>query len=146
MTTPDRFSGDPRILIGSNGADLDYEGGQPIMDAGLENQALISLFTREGWCGNAYLPTAEQIGSDFEEAATRALNLQTLTDIQNAAERALASDLFPQVVVAVSNPVSTNLKVVANFGQGPALTLDRRGMLWAAQGASPASGRLVKVP
>lgn len=144
--TPDRFSGDPRILIGPNGADFDYEGGQPIMDAGLENQALLSLFTRPGWCGNTYLPAAQQIGSDFEDTARQGITLATLADIGNAAERALKSNLFPQLAVTVSNPVSTNLRVVASFGPGQALTLDRRGMLWAAQAASPASGRLVKKP
>jgi hypothetical protein len=141
---PDRFSGDPRILIGPAGADLDYEGGQPVMDAGLENQALLSLFTRPGWCGNVFLPKAEQIGSDFETTAEAALTLQGLADIQNAAERALKSDLFPELAVAVTNPQSWDVRVVATLGPGVALTLDRRGMLWSAQAASPASGRLVK--
>lgn len=144
--TPDRFSGDPRITISPKGSNLDYEGGQPIMDAGVENQAILSLFTREGWCGNTFLPTAEQIGSDFEESAGAPLTLQALTDLQNAAERALKSDLFPELAVVVTNPQSWNVRIVATLGSGTVLSLDRRAMLWAAQAASPASGRLVKTP
>ena len=41
----DIFSGDPKIILTPYGANLDYEGGQPVMDQGMENQALLSLFT-----------------------------------------------------------------------------------------------------
>ena len=142
--TPDRFSGDPRLLLTPNGADLDYEGGQPIMDQGLENQALIALFTRPGWCGNLFLADASKIGSDFLDACSAPLTLSSLTDIVNAAERALASPLFGSVTVAVANPQSWDLAITITLGPGRALTLNRIGMLWSAQAANPASGRLVK--
>ena len=141
----DRYSGDPRMLIGVQGADLDYEGGQPIMDQGLENQALLSLFTAEGWCGNLFLPPASRIGSDFEDTCHAPLTLTSLTaDIPNSAQRALKSDLFPDVKVEVTNPSSWDLKITITLGPGKVLTLDRRGMLWASQATNPASGRLVK--
>jgi hypothetical protein len=143
--TPDRYSGDPRMLLTPNGADLDYEGGQPIMDQGIENQALLSLFVSDDWCGNLFLPPASRIGSDFEETCRAPLILQAVTaDIPNAVERALKSDLFPDVRVAVANPQSWNLQVTITLASGAILTLDRRGMLWASQTANPASGRLVK--
>ncbi len=142
MTT-DRFSGDPRLLFGPAGWTLDYEGGQPVMDQGLENQALLSLLTRPGWCGNVFLPKADQIGSDFREVASNPVTLQGLADVQNAAERALGSGLFPRVKVEVTNPQSWDVRVVITLGRGT-LTLDRRGMLWSAQAGDPASGRLVK--
>lgn len=141
----DRYSGDPRILIKAEGADLDYQGGQPTMDQGLENQALISLFTRRGWCGNAFLPLGSRIGSDFEESCQGAITLQAITaDIPNAAERALASKLFPEIAVEVRNPQSYELAIRVTLGPGRALTLDRQGMLWSAQSQDPAYRRLVK--
>jgi len=141
----DRYSGDPRILITAEGADLDYAGGQPTMDQGLENQALLSLFTEPGWCGNVFLPRASRIGSDFQQTCQGAITLQAITaDIPNAAERALASELFPERSVEVRNPQSYDLAIRVTLGPGRALLLDRRGMLWSAQAGNPAYRRLVK--
>ena len=143
--TPDRFSGDPRHLLTPQGSDIDYEGGQPVMDQGLENQALISLFTRKGWFGNVFLPPAEQIGSDFEETCANPLTLTSINaDIPNSAELALKSPLFPSIAVSVTNPQSWDIRIVITLGPGSSMTLDRRGMLWSAQAQNPASGRLVK--
>jgi len=142
--TPDRFSGDPRIILSPAGSNLDFEGGQPVMDAGLENQAIISLFTRPGWCGNAYLAGPEQIGSAFLDACSQALSVATLVDIQNAASLAMKSDLFPNVIVTVSNPNGWDLRITITLANGQALTLDRRGSLWSSQSNNPASARMVK--
>ncbi len=142
--TPDRYSGDPRILITPQGWDLDYNGGQPTMDQGLENQALISLFTRKGWCGNFYLDQTQQIGSDFLSTASGDLTLKSVTsDIPQAALLALASDLLPDISVAVVNPNGWDLQITITLDPGTALVLDRRGMLWKAQAQNPASARLV---
>ena len=43
----DIYSGDPRIVLTADGADFDYIGGQPVMDQGVENLALISLLTSD---------------------------------------------------------------------------------------------------
>jgi len=133
----DRFSGDPRLTLTPAGADLDFRGGQPIMDAGLENQILISLFTGEGWCGNVFLPPESRIGSDFEATARGTLTLAALADIANAAERALASDYFPDLKVEVRNTVANHLDITITLGPGKVLTLNRKGLKWQAQ----ASGR-----
>jgi hypothetical protein len=136
----DRYSGDPRLTLSPAGADLTYRDGQPVMDAGLENYVLISLFTRPGWCGNVLLSPEKRIGSDFEEACAHPITLTSLADIANAAERALRSDYFPSVKVTVTNPRANWLSVVITLG-GRTLTLDRRGMLWAMQADDPAHGR-----
>ena len=143
--TADRYSGDPRLIITPNGANLDYEGGQPIMDQGLENQAIISLFTRPGWVGNLLLDPQYQIGSDFEASVLgQGLTLSGLTLIQNAAEIALASPAFPELVVTVTNPVSDRIKLVVTVGPGQAsLSFLRAGQNWQSQANSPASSRLV---
>jgi hypothetical protein len=143
----DRYSGDPRIIIGKNGWTLDYEGGQPIMDQGIENEALQRLLTRKGWCGNLFLYPASQIGSDFLDVCEAPITLQSVTtDIPNAAVRALQGDLFPaeNISVTVTNPSGWNLSITINLGSGVVLTLDRRGMLWTTQATNPASARLVK--
>ena len=133
------------MILTPNGADLDYEGGQPVMDQGLENQVLISLFTRPGWCGNLFLPPGQRIGSDFEDTCSSPITLQALAaDIPQSAARALKSDLIPEVSVTVENPTSWNLRMTIRLASGDILTLDRRGMLWAQQASNPASGRLVK--
>ena len=54
MTDP--FDGDPKLILTQNGATLQYLGGQPVLDRGVENQATIALFTAPGWCGNKFLP------------------------------------------------------------------------------------------
>jgi phage gp46-like protein len=130
--TPDPYSGDPRLTLSPAGADLTYKDGQPVMDAGLENYVLISLFTRPGWCGNVLLPPASRIGSDFEETCARSITLSTLADIANAAERALRSAYFPDIKVTVTNPRSNWLSIAIRLGN-QAITLDRRGLLWLSQ-------------
>lgn len=138
----DRYSGDPRIVLGPEGADLDYRGGQPVMDQGLENQALLSLFTTPGWVGNTLLPVERRVGSDFEETAAQAITLQGLADVANAAERALKSPFFPELAVAVTNPVGNRLAVAVTLGPGRTLGLTRVGLAWQAQRENPASGRV----
>jgi len=143
--TADRYSGDPRLIITPNGANLDYEGGQPIMDQGLENQALISLFTRSGWCGNLLLEPRYQIGSDFEASILgQGLTLSGLSAIENAAVIALTSPAFPELAVSATNPSSDRVKLVVTVGPGQApLTFLRAGQNWQSQANSPASARLV---
>jgi hypothetical protein len=45
----DRTQGDPKITMENDGADLVFRGGQPVMDSGLENAILISLFSGAEW-------------------------------------------------------------------------------------------------
>ncbi len=139
--TYDRYSGDPRLILTQDGADMVYLGGQPVMDQGLENMAMISLFTGTGWCGNLYLDADNQIGSDFEAACRKSITLAQLNEIQNAAVRALTSDYFPELVVTVTNPRSDWIHLAITLGPGNTLTLDRRGENWLAQAQNPASVR-----
>jgi hypothetical protein len=139
--TYDRYSGDPRLILTQSGSDMAYLGGQPVMDQGLENMAMISLFTGQGWCGNLYLDPDSQIGSDFEAACHKSITLAQLNEIQNAAMRALKSDYFPELVVVVTNPRADWVHIAITLGPGNTLTLDRRGMNWLAQAAFAANVR-----
>jgi len=140
----DRFDGDPRLVITQNGATLDYQGGQPVMDQGLENEAQIRLFTREGWCGNVFLRPENQIGSPFEAAIIgQAITLSSMEKIRNLADIALNGPAFPDRKITVENPTSDRVLLTADLGPGKAkLSFQRNGANWAAQATNPASARL----
>ena len=143
----DIFSGDPYLTLGPNGATMTYIGGQPVMDQGLENLAMISLFTRPGWAGNVFFPDVNQrVGSDFVEAATQPITLQSLTDIEQAAVRALDSPAFGRVTATATNTASDFIRVDITIeppGQDSAtIILTRNGLNWQAQAANPAHARV----
>lgn len=138
-----RFQGDPRIFITPSGAKLIFTGGNPVMDAGLENLAIISLFTAPGWWGNTLFNDPDKkIGSDFEDTAMGAITLSKLNDIRQAAEKALVNPAFGTITVDVTNPVSNRIDVRILI-QPPGrdvqeLRLSRHGGNWQAQALDPA--------
>jgi phage gp46-like protein len=89
-----QYDGDPALLFGPDGCTLVYEAGQPRMDAGgLENAVLISLFSQKGWPGNDLDRNQPErhIGSDFEEKIIeRPITTNTLLKVEQAGSRALA--------------------------------------------------------
>ena len=116
------------------------------MDQGIENQMIIALFTKQGWAGNTFFTDTEQkIGSDFVEAANQPITITSLTDVEQAAVRALDSPLFGRVTATAVNPVSDRLVVrilVEPPGQDSAtIILTRNGLNWQAQAANPAHAR-----
>jgi len=129
----DRFGGDPKLFFTENGFDLRYVAGQPIMERGLENQAFISLFTKEGWCGNVFLPPENRVGSDYEDTCAGSITLAKLADIENSAVRAMTSKAFPLVDATAHNPKSDHLHVEINVKGGGVLSLSREGALWRNQ-------------
>ena len=144
----DIYQGDPALTLTPNGATLTYIGGQPVLDAGLENQAQISLFTAEGWAGNFLFDDADQhIGSDFETIARQAITISGLALIEKSAERALGSDIFGTVRAVASNPQSWQRDVLINV-QPPGedrqtILLTSNGQNWINQAESPAHERTV---
>ena len=143
----DIYQGDPAISITPNGATIVYIGGNPVMDAGLHNQALIALFTKKGWAGNHLFDDPnQQIGSDFEELASGTITLSRLALIENSAVNALSSDLFGNVRAIASNPRSDFLEVIITIqppGQDEqTILIARNGQNWISQAINPAHGRL----
>lgn len=142
----DIFQGDPRLFLTADGSSLKFTGGQPVMDRGLENLALISLFTRQGWPGNDLLrDPGERVGSDFEEATEQPITLQALNDIRDAAEKALINPAFGRVTVVVENPNSYRLNITVRL-EPPGrdiktLLISKNGLNWVAQSLDPAHGR-----
>jgi len=128
-----RFEGDPKLYLTPDGADMRYEGGQPVMEQGLENQIFLSLFTREGWCGNVFLQQENRVGSDFEATCAGSINRTKLIDIEDSMIRALSSKAFPQIDASVNNSRADNLQIEATVRGGGALSLSREGALWRNQ-------------
>lgn len=134
------MQGDPRLIFGPGGSRLQFRGGQPLMDKGLENLVLISLFTSPGWCGNLLLKTP--IGSDFEQECNKPITLQSLTRIRNAAERALALKILDRVTVTVTNPRGNNLTILIRC-KGESVLLTRDGGKWFSQATDPAYRKVI---
>ena len=129
--------GDPKLILTVDGSALQFTGGVALMDRGLENLALISLFTGPGWVGNQLIGTA--IGSDFEEAADQPITRQSLNRVRDAAILALDSQLFGSVEVVVANPTGHRLIVTIRIERaGATLELSREGGAWACQTTQPA--------
>lgn len=147
------LDGDPKIGIEENGAELYFYGGQPVMDQGLENAVLLSLFADERWAGNALLTGKnEPVGSDYERFATdEAITLTTLDRLSDRVKKALAwmvsSNLAASIDVETSNPTGRQLEVVISIappGDGNIATLlvARNGPNWVAQITDPAHARI----
>lgn len=142
------FTGDPRIFINKNGASLKFIGGQPIMDAGLENAIIISLFTKKGYWGNLLeLDSNKQIGSDFEETANLPITIGNLNKLQRVTEFTLKwlidLGIAQSVVVNVSNTsgYKKDIEILINSGGITKILLSSSGKNWIFQAENPAHKR-----
>lgn len=141
------LQGDPRLFLDEEGSRLVFRGGQPVMDRGIENAVLISLFTKRGWCGNVFFRDPnQQVGSDFQAATAQPITLSALNDIRDAAEKALqwmvGSGIASNITATVTNPRSNWLDI-AILVQPPGqdiniLLLQKHGLNWIFQKIDPA--------
>jgi len=138
-----RFQGDPKLYLTENGSDLKFISGQPVMDAGVENQAMISLFGGNGWWGNSLMDDPNQhLDSDFEEVASGAITLRKLEDIKQSAERNLKNPAFGNIEADVINPtgwrLDMNTKIQPPGSDVQELRLSRNSQNWQNQAVDPA--------
>ena len=141
------FQGDPLLSLGVDGSKLTFVGGQPVMDRGLENLVLISLFTSPGWSGNDLFDNIDQkIGSNFLSSANQPITLDSLNDIKDAAEKALTDTIFGKVTVIVLNPNGYRIDVkiiIEPPGKDiQELLVSKNGINWQAQIVDPANRRI----
>ena len=141
------LQGDPRLILTEDGSDLLFKSGQPVTDKGLENLALISLFSGPGWCGNSlFSDPAQKIGSDFESAVNQPITLSALNEIRDAALKALDNQIFGNVSVTVNNPTNNRLDIIATIeppGQDiKQLIVSKNGLNWVAQINDPVNTRI----
>lgn len=145
-----RFQGDPAITITDAGASMTFRGGQPIMDSGLENYVLISLFTLPGWWGNALVTDPnKKISSNFSRPRTH-IGVRTVNEYGDEARSALRamteSGLSSKIDVEVVNPRAD--AIVASITIHPpgqdvrTLLFTKNGTAWIEQALDPAHGRL----
>jgi hypothetical protein len=137
------YSGDPKMVMTPDGMTLVFKNGQPIMDAGVENQVIISLFTKPDWSGNdMFQDPSQKIGSDFEDAAREPITLTSLNNIRDAALKALESDLFGDIEIEVTNPKDTTIKVEIfikpPWSDPQSFILTKNALNWEFQRVDPA--------
>lgn len=147
------YDGDPRLFLDQDGAYLDFVDGQPIMDAGLENTAIIPLFTRrlsrdnkKPWVGNIVFDDANvHLGSDFLDGFEKPITFGRLEDDKKRAKKALQffidSGLAKDVNVEVTNPSTYRIDVrIQILPPDIDLAFVKNGANWIIQGGSPAGG------
>jgi len=142
----DLYSGDPKIILTEDGADMVFKGGQPVMDQGFENFALMSLFTLPGWVGNTLLEPDEQIGSEFENLAKEPITLSNLDDMSKEAVRSLKNDSFGIISANITNP-NSNFRQADILIKPPGrleknISSVQNGQNWIQQKINPASERI----
>jgi len=147
-----RFQGDPAVTITEDGAKMKFINGQPVMDQGLENAVLISLFTKKGYWGNALITEeSKKIGSDVEVTALEPIvSIQSINNMTDAIDKALSwmvdTKLSQEIEITVTNPSSNNLrasiKITPPGRDSQTLLFLKNGLNWIAQAQNPASGRL----
>lgn len=143
------FSGDPLIKITENGATMKLVDGQPIMDQGLENAVLISLFTKPGWWGNALIRDInKQIGSNFERQRT-IVDLETINNVIDDATLALEwmkdVRLSNKIEINVTNPymnqIHVSIKIYPPGKDAQEFIFTDNGINWISQAINPAHER-----
>lgn len=143
----DIFDGEPRIFLDENGTYLTWKGGQPIMDAGLENMALISILTEENWVGNIlFTNPAHKIGSKVVSTSKKPITIDSIEELRKAVLTALDAPVFGSVFVTIQNP-SGYRQNIRTIIEPPArermeLLLIKNGANWINQKIDPAHGRV----
>lgn len=149
------FEGDPKLILGPDGSRLEYRGGQPVMDRGIENAVSIALGTKDsgenshqkGWVGNFLMRSNDhKIGSDYQDTVeTSPTTLGGLVDIEQAAERALTGQCFGKIDVTANNP-DADRKIVSIIVSPKSGTFEFRtdtfSQLWRFQAKYPANERI----
>lgn len=141
-----RFQGDIKVKITDSGARMKFIGGQPVMDGGLENAVLISLFTKPGWWGNDLeSEESKKIESNYERQRT-IVDLQTINDVRDDAEADLKwikkIKLASKIEIEVINPsidqIQTEIKYYPPGQDVKTLLLIKNGLNWINQAIDPA--------
>ena len=144
-----RFQGDPAIKITESGAIMKFIGGQPVMDQGLENAIIISLFTKKGWWGNTlFIDENKKIGSDYEQVRIT-IDVRTINETRDEADIAtkwmkdvkLASKIDITVTNPFANRIKTQLIIYSPGKDIQELLFFQNGINWLSQAKNPAHER-----
>lgn len=147
------WDGEPKLCMTANGADWEISGGHPVMDAGLENWAMYSLFTKPGWWGNYAIKGPYKHGEDceFDDVVEQPLSRSTLIDANNEARRGLqlmiekgiASEIVADVIPREGGlGVDFTIEIHRPSADVSVILLQKYGLNWQRQIIDPASERL----
>jgi phage gp46-like protein len=148
--TYDPYQGDPKKILTSKGATLQFKDGQPLMDAGIENAIMYSLFTKT-WAANIFFrDPAQRFNSKFETEAAKPITVDQLLNIEDAARDALKWMIDKNIVsqfdittaVPRFNYVQTKIIVHPPGADAFELLLTKHAQNWIAQAGNPASERV----
>jgi len=128
----DKFSGDLKITVSEDGADFKVEGGQPEMIVGVEQEALMSLFTRKGWPGNALL--GKELGSDFEANLFGNMDSEYLEKLANQAAISILGGAVAAGSAEAVNFSNNDIRITVT-GSAGGMNIIRENALWSAQAA-----------
>lgn len=147
------FQGDPKVFITKDGASVEWRGGQTVMDAGLENMALMLLLTEPGSPLNYLFDDPDQqVGNGrFLEAINAPITSTYLNDVEEAAEQALEPmerlGLASDISATVTNPEGQSFSVrilIQPPDRDPVVLLGiKNGVNWIFQATDPAYRRFV---
>lgn len=150
-----RFQGDIAVKITEDGAKMKFINGQPVMDQGLENAVLISIFTKKGYWGNTLInEESKKIGSDVEKTALEPIvSIQSVNNMTDAIDKALSwmtdTKLSQDNDITVINPSSNNLratiKITPPGRDSQTLLFLKNGLNWIGQATNPAAERMKNV-
>lgn len=155
MTTQakyDPYQGDVKKILTARGATVQFRGGQPLMDQGVENAAMYSLFSRS-WFANVFFQNPDQkLESKFEEEHEKPITLKQLLNIEDAAQKALAwmlsqniaSKIDVETTAGETGKIKTAIQIKPPEGDLTELLITKHGQNWLAQAAYPANEKVVR--
>ena len=148
------FEGDPKLILGPNGADLAMDGAQPVMDQGLENRSHLELFGGDDWAGNALLVKKSQKyqgrfgrlskGLAITSANIGKMRMAALADLKSLVDEHVAKQVDVVVRNVESNKLGITITIVRPTGETSIIQYHRSGELWLRQASSPAIARVAQ--
>lgn len=112
-----RYSGDPLLSNNGNGITITFKGGQPVLDPGIYNAVVLSLFFKPWFMNSVIEDSLEHIGSEFTSyLISNAINVATLNTARNIALKSLSwlisENIASEVDVRLRNPNGSIIQVL----------------------------------
>lgn len=112
-----RYYGDLLLSNTGDGITVTFKGGQPVLDSGIINSVILSLFFKS-WFMNAIIEdTLEHVGSEFTTyIINNAISVSTLNTARNIALKSLSwlisENIASEVDVRLRNPNGSVIQVL----------------------------------
>jgi len=112
-----RYSGDPLLSNNGNGITITFKGGQPVLDSGIYNAIILSLFFKPWFMNSVIEDSLEHIGSEFTSyLVNNTITIGTLNTARNIALKSLSwlisENIASEVDVRLRNPNGSVIQVL----------------------------------